>query len=327
MPVPQVSVILPTFNERSALASLHPRLVEGLRPFTAEILVVDDGSPDGTGDLVRELATDGVYRLIERPYRSGLASAVSDGFREARGEVVVVMDADGSHPPEAIPALVGPVVDGRAEMVLASRHLPGASSPGLAGVRRWISGGAAALARPLTAVTDPMSGFFAIHRAVLGRGALTPAGFKIGLEVIVKCHPSPIVEIPFCFDRRIAGSSKLGSGQIFGYLRHLSRLYAHAVFRTAPARRPSPLPLLPVATHAALYYSGPAAPQRVEDRAEARERKAGRPRFAHQEVLAAEVEGEPGEGARYGDREEPSGEEGEGAFPAAAPRADGIVAH
>lgn len=327
MLAPQVSVILPTFNERSALATLHPRLMEGLRPYDAEVLVVDDGSPDGTGDLVRKLAEHGVYRLIERPRRSGLASAVSDGFRAARGEVLVVMDADGSHPPETIPALVQPVMDGRAEMALASRHLPGASAPGLAGLRRWISGGAAVLARPLTTVSDPMSGFFALHRAVLARAPLTPAGFKIGLEVIVKCRPSPLVEVPFCFNPRIAGSSKLGSGQVFGYLGHLSRLYAHTLFRGPVVRRPTALPLLPVATQAAFYYSGHPAAQRVQDRPEPAQRETGRARFADHEVLAGEVEGEPGEGARYGERQEAAGEEDEGAFPAAAPRPDSVVAH
>ncbi len=324
-PIPQVTVILPTFNERSALELLHPRLIRALAPFAAEVLVVDDGSPDGTGAFVESLAhAKGIYRLIERPRRNGLATAVMDGFRAARGEVIVVMDADGSHPPEALPELVQPVMDGRAEMVLASRHLPGASAPGLSGMRRWVSGGAAMLARPLTPVSDPMSGFFALRRAVLDRAPLAPAGFKIGLEIVAKCRPSPLLEVPFCFDHRIAGTSKLGSAEIFGYVRHVGRLYAYRLFARRAVRR---APLFPVAAPVALVALGTAGTQRVEDRPESGQRKAGRPRFADHQVLAAEVEREPGQRARYGEREEAGGQEPEGAFPTAAPRADRIVAH
>ncbi|HZY92067.1 MAG TPA: polyprenol monophosphomannose synthase [Thermoplasmata archaeon] len=324
---PRVSVILPTFNERSALESLAPRLRAALRAFTAEILVVDDGSPDGTGELVRSLEAEGTYRLIERPAKNGLASAVMDGFREARGEIVVVMDADGSHPPETIPALIGPVAAGAAEMVVASRHLPGASAPGLAGFRRWISSGASLLARPLTPVSDPMSGFFAVRRDVLSRATLAPAGYKIGLEVLVKCRPYPVAEVPFCFDHRIAGSSKLGGGQIVGYLGHVSRLYAFRLFPTVRAPTPAGLTLVSMAAPEALYYSRAAGAERGEDRAEAHQREARRPRFADHQILSGEIEQEPRESARYGEREETAREQSEGAFATAAPRADRVIAH
>lgn len=325
---PRVSVIIPTFNERSSLESLTPRLEQVLRPYPVEVLVVDDRSPDGTGDLVRKLAAGGMYRLITRPKKDGLATAVMEGFRAARGEIVVVMDADGSHPPESLPALIDPVANGSAEMVIASRHLPGARSPGLEGFRRWISSAASLLARPLTLLSDPMSGFFAVRRDVLARGPLAPAGYKIGLEIVVKCHPAPIREVPFCFDRRIAGTSKLGSGQIVGYLRHVSRLY---LFRLFPHRmlapRPSAVHLFSVAAPGRLYLSLGPAPQRVEDRAEARDGEPRRPRLADHQVLAREVEGEPGERARYRQREEARREQSEGAFAAGAPRADRVVAH
>ncbi|HYK93787.1 MAG TPA: polyprenol monophosphomannose synthase [Thermoplasmata archaeon] len=323
----RVSVILPTFNERSALESLDPRLRSALAPYTSEILVVDDGSPDGTGELVRTLGRDGLYRLIERPTKSGLATAVMEGFAAARGDIVVVMDADGSHPPETIPSLVEPVARGRAEMVVASRHLPGASSPGLAGFRRWISSGASLLARPLTPVSDPMTGFFAVRKDVVGRATLAPSGYKIGLEVLVKCRPSPVGEVPFCFDRRIAGTSKLGSGQILGYLDHVVRLYVFRLFPRVLQPMPAPMHLFSIAAPEALYGSRAAAAQGVEDRAEPGEREAGRARFADHEVLASEVEHEPGEPARYGEGEETGGEESEGAFAAGAPRADRVIAH
>ncbi|MCI4337261.1 MAG: polyprenol monophosphomannose synthase, partial [Thermoplasmata archaeon] len=223
---PRVTVILPTYNERASLQALHPRLLAALARYDAEILVVDDDSPDGTGDYVRSLEPDGIYRLISRPGRGGLATAVRDGLDEARGEVVVVMDADGSHPPETIPELVEPVLRGEAELALASRHLPGATVAGLPLYRQVLSAGAAALALPLTRVTDPMSGFFALHPTVASRCRLAPSGFKIGLEILVKCRPRPVVEVPYHFGSRIAGTSKLGSGQILHYLGHLGRLYS-----------------------------------------------------------------------------------------------------
>ena len=324
---PRVSVILPTFNERSALESLDPRLRSALRPYTCEILVVDDGSPDGTGQLVRDLQRDGAYRLIERPTKSGLATAVMEGFAAARGEIVVVMDADGSHPPETIPSLVEPVARGDAEMVVASRHLPGASAPGLAGFRRWISSVASLLARPLTRVSDPMTGFFAVRRDVLARARLAPAGYKIGLEVLVKCRPSPVAEVPFCFDHRIAGTSKLGSGQIIGYLDHVVRLYLSRLSPRMPRPVPRAVHLFTIAAPEALYFSRAAAAERVEDRAESGERESRRTGFADHQVLTGEIEHEPGESAGYGEREEAGGEESEGAFVAGAPRADRVIAH
>jgi dolichol-phosphate mannosyltransferase len=231
---PSVSVVLPTFNEREALSRIHPRLVAALAGRDAEIVVVDDSSPDGTGELVRTLAASGPYRLVERPTRSGLASAVLDGFQTARGDRIVVMDADGSHPPETIGRLLEPLERGEAEFVLASRRAPGGESPGLSGVRRAISYGARCLAWPLTRVSDPMSGFFAFDRRILERGELRPVGYKIALEILVRCRPSPVREVGFVFAHRLAGESKLNGSEVGAYVHHLARLYTS---RRAGARR------------------------------------------------------------------------------------------
>ena len=222
---PEVSVILPTLNEREALLAIHAPLMAAISAYRAEVIVVDDASVDGTIPLVEGWARTETVRLIVRPRRLGLASAVLVGMAHARGRAIVVMDADGSHEPRSIPALVDPVLRGRAEFVLGSRHVPGGSAPGLAWERRVISWGAALLARPLTAVRDPMSGFFAVGRPILGRASLAPIGYKIGLEVLVKCHPSPQLEVPIDFRPRVAGKSKLGGVQFAGYVRHLARLY------------------------------------------------------------------------------------------------------
>lgn len=221
----QLTAILPTYNERGCLEPLAPRLERALAPYDAEILVVDDASPDGTAEYVREHSGSVPWRLLERPARSGLASAVRDGFDSARGEVAVVLDADGSHPPETIASLVDPILEHRAEMVLASRELAGGSNEGLVGPRRFLSWGASWLARPLVRVSDPMSGYFAVRRSILPRGVLAPIGYKIGLEVLVKCHPAPVLEVPFRFAPRIAGESKLTRGQVWNYARHVVGLY------------------------------------------------------------------------------------------------------
>jgi dolichol-phosphate mannosyltransferase len=220
-----LSVVLPTYNERDALPQLHDRLLRAVGLYSAEVIVVDDNSPDGTADVVRQLSHEGPYRLISRGGRRGLASAVLAGFSEARGDVLLVMDADGSHPPEVIPDLVDPIRSGESEFALASRRISGGAESGLEGFRRLVSWGASILARPLVHVSDPMSGFFALDRKILARSRLSPIGFKIALEILVKCSPDPVAEVPFSFAPRLAGESKLGRSQMMEYLRHLGGLY------------------------------------------------------------------------------------------------------
>ena len=232
---PAFSVVLPTYNERGSLEVLDARLRAAVAgPPAGEILVVDDSSPDGTAALVATLADQGPYVLLRRAARLGLASAVLEVIGHAASDVVGVMDADGSHPPELIPVMVAPLLSGRATFVLASRHLPGARSEGLTGARRIVSRGAQLLARPLTPVTDPMSGFFAFRRSLLEGADLAPVGYKIALEILVRCRPRPLAEVPYAFAPRIAGESKLDGDQFGQYLRHLGRLYA---FRLLGASR------------------------------------------------------------------------------------------
>lgn len=233
----ELTVLLPTYNERGSLELLYPRLEKAAAAWDSELLVVDDESPDGTGAWVRARAADGPWRLIERHGRRGLASAVLEGFAGARGRVIVVMDADGSHPPERLAGLVEPIRAGRAEMTLGSRHVVGGNDEGLRGVRRLISWGATTLARPLAHVSDPMSGFFAVDRRILDRAPLAPIGYKIALEVLVKCGPKPVLEVPFRFAPRLAGESKLGGGEMVRYLRHLARLYRWRLSRAGRASR------------------------------------------------------------------------------------------
>jgi dolichol-phosphate mannosyltransferase len=227
---PRVSVILPTFNERASLGRLYGLLAEALRGVSSEVVVVDDASPDGTASLARSLQDPIPTRVIERRGKKGLASAVEDGFAAAHGDILVVMDADGSHPPAAVPVLIHAVEGGGAEFALGSRWVPGGSAPGLSRGRRLISAGATFLARPLVSVKDPMSGFFAFRRQILSRGRLAPIGYKIGLEVLVKCRPRPVAELPIVFQPRFAGESKLGGAEVGKYALHILRLYGWRLF-------------------------------------------------------------------------------------------------
>ncbi len=221
---PRLSIVLPTYNERDSLARLDPELESALAGRSAEIVVVDDASPDGTAAFVRSLRGAVPHIVIERGGKQGLASAVLAGIAESHGSIVVVMDADGSHSPTAIPALVD-AIDRGAEFALASRTIAGGSSEGLSVGRRWMSLAATWMARPLARVSDPMSGFFAVRRSVLARASLAPQGFKIGLEILVRCRPHPIAEVPIHFRPRFAGESKLGGNEVRNYLAHLTSLY------------------------------------------------------------------------------------------------------
>jgi dolichol-phosphate mannosyltransferase len=137
------------------------------------------------------------------------------------------MDADMQHPPQAIPKLVGCITSGQADFVLGSRSAPGGSVAGQwPWTRRLNSWVATVLARPLTAVSDPMSGFFALHRDTWKRAdRLNPLGYKIGLELMVKARCRKCVEVPIQFQTRLAGQSKISLREQWRYLRHLYRLY------------------------------------------------------------------------------------------------------
>ena len=135
------------------------------------------------------------------------------------------MDADLSHPPEALPQMLQTLETG-ADFVIGSRYIAGGSTSD-GGCLRWLNSRAATLlARPLTSVRDPMAGFFALKRSTFENGcAFNPVGYKIGLELIIKCRCKRVVEVPIHFEHRRYGESKLTLKQQFLYLRHLRRLY------------------------------------------------------------------------------------------------------
>ena len=224
-----ISVIVPTYNERDNLDELVKRVTESCRrsSLEVEIVFVDDNSPDGTGDHAEEIAKSNPVMVVHRAGKLGLSSAVLDGVRVARGDVIVIMDADLSHPPEKIPEMVGKIMSGEGEVVIGSRYVSGGSVENWPFRRRLVSKSATLLARGLTKVRDPMSGFIAFKKSVIEGASLNPVGYKIGLEILVKGTYTKVVEVPIHFANRKAGKSKLGGTEVLKYVDHVIMLYEH----------------------------------------------------------------------------------------------------
>jgi len=228
---PVVSVIIPAYREAENLPVIIPRLSAALRNanLEAEIVVVDDYSGDGTTEVCAELAKQYPLRLETRQKERGLSSAVLHGLRRAKGDVLIVMDADLSHPPEKVPELVQALDEADVDFVLGSRYIPGGGTDEDWGVARWLNSKVATLmARPFTQAADPMAGFFALRRTTFRRAddehELNPIGYKIGLELIVKCGCRRVQEVPIQFSNRLHGQSKLSLREQLNYMRHLGRL-------------------------------------------------------------------------------------------------------
>lgn len=229
----ELSVIVPTYREAENLPELVARIDAAARGagIAAEIVVVDDNSPDDTQAVCAQLSERFPLRLIVRTHERGLASAVVAGMTAAKGSVLLCLDADLSHPPEKIPELYAALTrtHDAPDFVIGSRYVSGGGmDEDWGGFRKLNSRVATWLARPLTRISDPMAGFFALRRETFLRAEeLDPVGFKIALELIVKCDCRNVAEVPIQFHDRKHGESKLNLKEQFNYLRHLKRLYAY----------------------------------------------------------------------------------------------------
>src|SRR5437667_7130101 len=230
-PANSVSILVPTLNEEENIAPLISQIIASTVPFR-EILFVDDNSTDATRDMIRALAGSHPIRLIEQDgVHLGLARAIMLGARAAHGEILLVMDADLSHPPERIKELLAPLFAGTADMVVGSRYVKGGSTPGWPVWRRIVSRAGAALAYPLTGVHDSMCGFFAIGRSRLLELAPKTSGFKIVFDTIVHAGGTLRVrEIPIAFRDRAHGKSKMSfSVALRFFLRWLLAMFQYVV--------------------------------------------------------------------------------------------------
>jgi len=227
----KLSIIIPTFHEVKNLEPVAQAVGTALAParLAYEIIFVDDDSGDGSEEKTTELANRLPVRMIVRRDEKGLSTAVLRGIAEARGKYVVVMDADLSHPAERIPDMVALLQAGKHDFVIGSRYVDGGSlDPSWNWFRRLNSKVATWLALPLARIRDPMSGFFAFRREDTPPAhLLSPIGYKIGLELLVKGDFSKPGEVPIHFADRVHGKSKLTWKEQVRYLRHLRRLYQH----------------------------------------------------------------------------------------------------
>jgi dolichol-phosphate mannosyltransferase len=226
-----ISIIVPTLNEEENILPLVSEITACTVPFR-EILFVDDHSTDGTRDKIRALAPTQLVRLIEQDGAGpGLTGAIMSGARAADGEILLVMDADLSHPPDRIKDLVAPLFAGTADLVVGSRYVKGGSTPGWPMWRRVVSRAGAALAYPLTGLHDSMCGFFAIGRSQLLELAPQTSGFKIVFETMVRADGTLLVcEIPIVFRERVHGKSKMSFHVALRFFFHwLRAMFEHLV--------------------------------------------------------------------------------------------------
>lgn len=227
-----VSIIIPCYNEKDGIASLVDAIFSamGKASIEGEVIIVDDNSPDGTGEEAERLKERFPIQVLHRAGKLGLSSAVIDGFKLARGDILGVMDADFSHDPAIIPALVKAIEDG-ADCSVGSRYIPGGGIENWPLKRRIISKTAIIIGAFIAPVHDLTSGYFFFRKVAIEGVTLNPIGFKIGLEIFVKGKIRKLVEVPYTFKDRRLGQSKMNSGEVRNYLVQLVDLWNFRLFR------------------------------------------------------------------------------------------------
>jgi dolichol-phosphate mannosyltransferase len=214
-PAPDLTVVIPTFNERDNIAPLIARLREALAGCDWEVIFVDDNSADGTADAIHAIGErDRRVRCIRRIGRRGLAGACLEGMLASPAHYVAVMDADLQHDEALLTAMLDRLRAGDVDIVIASRYLAGSGADSLSAGRARISRWSTAVARSLLGVelSDPMSGFFMMRRKAFAALApdLSSQGFKILLDIAATAHGRlRVAELPYVFRERLHGESKL----------------------------------------------------------------------------------------------------------------------
>jgi dolichol-phosphate mannosyltransferase len=216
-PAPELTIVVPTFNERANIPLLVERLSHLLTSCDWEVIFVDDNSPDGTATSARTIGEqDSRVRCIRRIGRRGLAGACLEGMLASQARYVAVMDADLQHDEGLLVPMLEALRTGRADVAVASRYLYGGSAAGLSKQRSRVSRGSNAIVRLLLGIelTDPMSGHFMIRREAFEgiAPALSSQGFKILLDILATARGSlRTMELPSAFRERQHGEGKLDS--------------------------------------------------------------------------------------------------------------------
>ena len=215
-------MITPTYNERRNISILAQEVFAAVRDYPEidlELIVVDDNSPDGTGAVAESLRERYPIRVLHRAGKQGLGSAVMEGFRLSDRPYLGVIDADLSHDPSLIPRLTLGLRE--YDVTIGCRYDPKSSVEKWRWYRRCISNVGVFLARQLTGVQDPLSGYFFLHRRVIDGLTLTSPGYKILLEILVKGNYAATRELPFTFRHRKYSSSKLNLKEYYLFLKQI----------------------------------------------------------------------------------------------------------
>ena len=221
-----ISIIIPTYKEKENINSLVERIHNSLSKYDYEIVIVDDNSADGSEELVADLAKKYPVKILVRKNKRGLSSAVVDGITSTDSDFVIVMDADLQHPPEVLPDIVKALESH--DFVMGSRYIKGGSPGEWKLSRKIVSKVATLMALPIAPkVKDRMSGFFGFKRAIVDTATLSPTGWKIGLEILVRSKFKAVTEVPYTFVPRARGESKLSRRIMGEYVRQLIDLYSY----------------------------------------------------------------------------------------------------
>ena len=232
----QISIIIPTYNESQNILNVLKSIGDIIpKNIFTQAIVVDDNSPDGTGKIVEDYLKNVkkiagyTIDIVHRSTKNGLSSAILSGIQRATGDTIVVMDSDLSHPPNIIPKMIEALKKYQCDMVVASRYITGGQINGWNKKRKLLSKVATLIAKKGLGVktNDPMSGFFAFRKGILKGLNFDAIGYKILLEILVKTKGVNIKEVPYTFQDRELGSSKLGIKTILDYYKSVWKLYRY----------------------------------------------------------------------------------------------------
>jgi len=232
----QVSIIIPTYNESKNILQILKSIGENLPlNFSAQAIVVDDNSPDGTGKIVEDYLRNVkkiagyTVNVIHRTAKKGLSSAILKGLQYAKGDTIIVMDSDFSHPPQIIPRMLDALKKYQCDIVVASRYVKGGKIQGWPLKRKLMSKMATVIAKKGLRIgtSDPMSGFFAFKRALISGLKFDAIGYKMLLEILVKTKGATVKEIPYTFTDRKFGSSKITASTVIDYGKSVYKLYRY----------------------------------------------------------------------------------------------------
>ncbi len=223
----RISIVVPTYNESENVGNLVNQIDYALRGIDYEVIFVDDSTDDTPQAIEKVIAENPKVRMEHRETEKGLATAVLKGFSLAGGDYIAVMDADLQHPPAILRSMYA-VMETGVDFCVPSRFIPGGSDGGLGPYRKLVSGVARYIGKialpSLRKITDPTSGLFMFRRSVIEGADLQPIGWKIMVEVLAMGTYKSVVEIPYKFQARPAGESKLSSKVTIEYLKQVAQL-------------------------------------------------------------------------------------------------------